>query len=71
VVSEIDGASISVDVHGRGRLDLAAGSTAFDALAGSGSKKQKGANRVVAALVDGELMDLRSQLSDGDSVEPR
>jgi threonyl-tRNA synthetase len=70
VVSETDGASIDVDVHGRGRVDLAAGSSAFDALTGGNSKKQKGANRVVAALVDGELVDLHTELSDGDTVEP-
>jgi threonyl-tRNA synthetase len=72
VVSDDDRGSISVEVNGRGRMELPAGATAFDALTGNGrgSKKQKAANRVVAAVVDGRIVDSDAVLRDGDIVDP-
>jgi threonyl-tRNA synthetase len=68
VVSEEDPGSINVEVHDRGRIELPDGSTASDAV--RATKKQKPANRIVAAVVDGEPVDLGTPLSDGDTVEP-
>ncbi len=68
MAGENEGGSISVEVAGVGPIELPAGATVATAFAGQ--RKREKHDRIVAACLDGELVDLDTPVHEGASIEP-